>query len=107
MNLAEWLYIYCLLTVRATGLIPKPWPVSLGGHLATIRNQAEGDWVSAIFGGYGGQGHDLWIGLNYVQKRNGFVWADGERIKYTHWSPGQPNNFNGLAPYTPPLWATG
>src|SRR5208283_819999 len=44
--------------------------VALGGHLATIRNQAEEDFVSDFFTFYGGQRHGLWIGLREVGASN-------------------------------------
>jgi hypothetical protein len=73
--------------------------VALGGHLATIRNQSEEDWVYAIFSGYGAQWHNLWIGLHDVKPPNHFVWASGARLHYTDWFPGEPVELNGLQPY--------
>ena len=73
--------------------------VALGGHLATIRNQAEEDWVYRIFWGYAAQPHALWIGLHAVNQPNHFVWASGARVTYTDWAPQQPFNQNGLEAY--------
>lgn len=64
----------------------------LGGHLATIRNQAEEDWIFNTFGDYGGCRRSLWIGLNDVDKRFHFSWANGESASYTDWAPYEPNN---------------
>jgi hypothetical protein len=64
----------------------------LGGHLATIRNQAEEDWIFKTFGRYGGERRLLWIGLTDTEKRFHFSWADGESTSYTAWAPHEPNN---------------
>jgi len=64
----------------------------LGGHLATVRNQAEEDWIFKTFGRYGGARRHLWIGLNDLAKRFHFTWADGESVSYSDWAPNEPNN---------------
>lgn len=64
----------------------------LGGHLATVRNQAEEDWIFDTFGHYGGCRRSLWIGLNDLDKRFHFSWAGGESASYTDWAPYEPNN---------------
>lgn len=70
---------------------------SLGGHLATIRNKAENDWVFSTFGSYGGA---LWIGLTDREKAFHFTWTSGEPVSYTNWGGGQPDNCNGVEFYT-------
>lgn len=64
----------------------------LGGHLATVRNQAEEDWILNTFGKYGGVRRLLWIGLSDLDKRFHFSWADGESASYTDWALYEPNN---------------
>ena len=66
--------------------------IALGGHLATIRNQAEQDWVVETFGGYGGEQRLLWIGLSDIEKKFHFSWSSGESVSYTFWAEGEPNN---------------
>ena len=39
---------------------------NLGGHLVTINDAAENDWVFQTFGNALGQPRDLWIGLNDI-----------------------------------------
>jgi hypothetical protein len=64
---------------------------SLGGHLVTIDNQAEQDWVFDVFARAGGSGRALWIGLSRRSPGSAFEWASGDPVAYTHWSPGEPN----------------
>ena len=76
--------------------------VSLGGHLATINDQAENDWVWNTFSSqaftissFGG----LWIGLNDEALEGTFVWTSGEPVSYTNWNHANPDNFLGQEDY--------
>ena len=76
--------------------------VALGGHLATINDQAEQDWVFNIFS----SGRNLWIGLNDAAEEGTFVWISGEAFTYSNWTPLEPNTefdedyvtMNGFSP---------
>jgi len=63
--------------------------ISLGGHLATIRNAAEDRWIFSTFGGFSTA---LWIGLADRDKARRYTWASGEPVTYMNWSAGQPDN---------------
>jgi len=68
--------------------------VALGGHLVTINDNAENDWVLAQFGT--GQAW-FWIGLYQIQGSaepgSGWVWVSGEPDTYRNWNlGGEPNN---------------
>jgi hypothetical protein len=74
----------------------------LGGHLATIRNQTEENWVNSTFSHWNGTNRNLWIGFydpdpstnsaNQSQRRTEFKWISGEPVTYGNWSPYEPNN---------------
>ena len=64
---------------------------SLGGHLVTINDQAEQDWLSQAFGPMSG----LWIGLNRRPSDGVWVWSSGQASSYTNWASGQPNGYDG------------
>jgi hypothetical protein len=71
--------------------------VSLGGHLVTINNQAEQDFVYNTFANFGGVSRNLWIGMrrsasNYTV----FVWSSGQPVTYSNWAYGEPNNCGGV-----------
>ncbi|MFN7138887.1 MAG: lectin-like protein, partial [Limisphaerales bacterium] len=84
-----------ILLAKATWSESQAEAVSMGGNLATIRNQAEQDWLFQTFGNYGGVNRLLWIGLNDAAVEGHFVWASGEVVNFTHWRNGEPNNANG------------
>jgi len=78
--------------------------VSLGGHLATIRNGGEQQWVFSTFGRYGGA---LWIGLTDRDKVFTFKWTSGEPLVYTNWSDTEPDNGTGGIEYYTHMWPAG
>lgn len=69
-----------------------------GGHLVTINDQAENDWVFNTFGNWGGTPHGLWMGLTDEVVEGSFVWSSGQTPGFSNWSPGQPDNDLGLDP---------
>ena len=79
--------------------------VALGGHLATINNRAEQDFVFANFANYGGVARNPWIGLrdtnpssnsaNVQTRRNEFSWVSGEAVSFSNWVTTEPNNAGG------------
>jgi hypothetical protein len=75
--------------------------ISLGGHLATIRNADENQWVFSTFGSYGGA---LWIGLTDRDKVFTFKWVSGEPLSYTNFSGDQPDNGTGGIEYYVHIW---
>ena len=84
-------HVYLLLEA-ATWQDSEAEAVALGGHLATVRSQAEEDWIVRTFGSYGGEQRLLWIGLSDIQKKFHFSWSSGESVSYTCWAKGEPNN---------------
>lgn len=76
---------------------PKSWAdaeaeaQSLGGHLVTIRSQAENDWLKSNF-----TQNNLWIGLYQLpgssEPGGGWVWISGDSSSYRNWFSLEPNN---------------
>jgi Lectin C-type domain len=73
---------------------------TLGGHLATINDAAEDNWVYTTFSNFAGTPRSVWIGFNDAAVEGSFVWASGEPVSYTNWYPGEPNNNLNLEDYT-------
>lgn len=82
----------------------QTWAVSLGGNLATVRNQAENDWLYQTFGSGSGNARHLWIGLNDIAQEGVWEWVSGETTSFFKWDSGEPNNFNGNEDWVH-LWA--
>lgn len=71
----------------------------LGGHLATVRSDAESQWIYSTLSSFGDIARHLWIGLNDVSLEGRFVWVSGESVGYTNWLLGQPDNNGGVEDY--------
>src|SRR5262245_36428537 len=78
---------------------------SLGGHLVTINDQIENDWVWDTFALFGGTSRTLWTGYHRLVANGPFVWVSGEVPGFENWFPGEPNNYLGnedYAAFVPP-----
>ena len=69
--------------------------VARGGHLVTINDAAENQWIADTFVG----SFYPWIGLSDVADEGSFVWSGGEAATYRNWWPGEPNNCCGGEDY--------
>jgi hypothetical protein len=65
----------------------------LGGHLATVDDQAENDWLMATF-----PDSWLWIGLNDRAVEGTWVWSSGKKVDFTNWAAFQPDDWAGFDP---------
>ncbi|HUS90208.1 MAG TPA: lectin-like protein, partial [Phycisphaerae bacterium] len=63
--------------------------VARGGHLATINDAVENQWVWDRFHSWR---NELWIGLTDQAVEGTFEWISGEPVVYTNWAFGEPSN---------------
>lgn len=69
--------------------------VARGGHLVTINDANEQQWVYNTFRNVGGVERSLWIGLREIDTQGHYEWIKpGEPLTYTNWHSSQPDNFN-------------
>ena len=70
------------------------------GHLATVTDAAEDDWIWANLDGGNGQNmEEYWLGgfqdlnsMSYSEPGGGWTWVTGEPWAFTDWWPGEPND---------------
>jgi hypothetical protein len=70
--------------------------VGLGGHLVTIDDGAENDFVSVRFGVFT-DSRNLWIGFTDRDLEGSFVWTSGAPVLYTNWGAMEPNDCHRVA----------
>jgi hypothetical protein len=68
--------------------------LSLGGHLVTINDEEENQFVVERFSWYGRFPRTLWIGYTDQEAEGVWVWV-GDDSTFTRWTPGEPNNLDG------------
>ena len=91
-------HTYHLLT-GSSWTLSEQAAVALGGHLVTIGDQAEQDWIVANFHNFQGVDIDIWTGLTDAAAEGTFVWISGQPVTFTLWDLNEPNNSNGNENY--------
>ena len=103
---AAWIYnpvtthSYRLTSPGLSWVEAEAEAVAACGHLVTINDAAEQDWLCAQFPRDESQGDPpLWIGLyqeeGAAEPDGGWVWTSGEPVTYTNWHSGEPNDGSG------------
>jgi HEAT repeat protein len=82
-------HFYCLTD-------PMPWKearsksAELGGHLVTVNDGNENEWLRTTFDDCG----TLFIGLTDKDEEGTWEWTSGEDSAYRNWNGGEPNDAN-------------
>jgi len=80
-------HYYRIYTSYATWDEAKRFCETRGGHLATITNQVEQNFIDSL----NSTNSCLWVG-GYREDDFDWHWITGEDWNYTNWSDGEPNN---------------
>ena len=75
---------------------------SLGGHLATIHNQEENDYLYRymVSQGYA----SAYFGFSDEENEGEWKWVNGEPVFYTNWADGEPNGGRDTENYAQFYW---
>ena len=65
-----------------------------GGHLVTVNDTAEQQWIQGNF-----PSQEMWIGLLRGSSGDGWQWISGASSTYRNWSSGQPDFYGGIEIY--------
>lgn len=77
-------------SVQYTWVEAEAQAVQYGGHLVTINDSAEEQWLTSTFG----PTDWLWCGFNDMTTEGTWVWSSGEPVTYTNWNIGEPSDTN-------------
>jgi hypothetical protein len=86
---------YYALMPATTWAQAEAFAVSVGGHLATIRNANEHTWLAQTFGAVAQEDTRYWIGLTDEGVEGAWAWSSGEQVTYTNWGLWEPDNAGG------------
>lgn len=82
---------YRLTNITGTWEEAEAEALTAGGHLASIQDLAENQWLLSTFGD-----DNRWIGLyqppGSPEPGGGWTWSDGSPVTYTNWCSGEPND---------------
>ena len=78
---------YLFVDRKVTWHKANEWCEEHGGHLATIADSAEHDFIESSFGG-----KEAWLGA-WKAKEGEWRWATGEEMEFTAWGEDQPDNY--------------
>ncbi|XP_060094339.1 low affinity immunoglobulin epsilon Fc receptor [Heteronotia binoei] len=59
-----------------------------GGHLVVINDNSEQAFLESKK-----KVSSYWIGLHDMKSENMFIWVNDSPLKYSHWFPGEPNDY--------------
>lgn len=88
-------HLYFLLSTN-TPQAAELEAISLGGHLVTINDEAEQQWVFSTFAPLAGA-RRMWIGLTDSKVEGRWEWMSGEPFVYEHWAPRSPDHNAGAS----------
>jgi hypothetical protein len=83
---------YYLCSDPKTWIDAEKYAESVGGHLATITNKEEHDWIKETFSF---DPTNYWLGGTERQYDGNWEWVTGEEWRFTMWKKGEPNNYEG------------
>jgi hypothetical protein len=92
------------LLAPATWTASEAEAVALGGHLATVDNLVENNWIYAQFSSFNQIPRGLWIGLTDTATENTFAWVSQSLVCFMNWGAGEPANQDGFDDYVHLLW---
>ena len=90
MNVLEYNgHAYAMFKTTVSWTTAKAYCESYGGHLVTIANAEEQNFVKAMVNQAGGA---CWMGASDTEKEGTWKWVTGEPFSYSYWASGEPSN---------------
>lgn len=88
-------HYYGVTAIKGTWDATEAEAVAAGGHLVSIENAAENEFVRLLCPeNPSAPGNACWIGLSRPDG-GAWRWSDGSAVSFTAWGSGEPNNARG------------
>ena len=84
-------HTYLYYSTPVTWYFAEGFCASVGGHLVTLSDVSENQFVKDCLGG-----NFAWIGLTDAESENAWYWITGEPYQFSDWYPGEPNNASSI-----------
>ena len=81
---------YQLFDISMTWTEAKAYCENLGGHLVTITDEAEQEFLNGLV--VQGTKNRYFIGAYRNDRNSNWLWVTGEEFSYTNWKSGEPNS---------------
>lgn len=101
-------HYYGITDIQASWLEAEAKANAVGGHLVTINDATEQDFLVDTFLSGDRTRYIYWIGIHDMNSEGTYEWASGEAVTYTNWQPpNEPNNYRGVEDYGSINWHFG
>lgn len=88
---------YKFIPKKESWLRAKKAAEKIGGYLVVINSEDEEKYIERkIQEILGGDNQSVWIGLNDIDEEGKWSWVNGDKLTYTKWHNGEPNNNGGI-----------
>jgi len=90
-------HTYKFIPKKESWLRAKKDAERMGGYLVVINSAEEEKYIENKIQEYlGASSEGVWIGLNDIDEEGKWCWVNGDKLTYTKWHEGEPNNNGGL-----------
>ena len=87
-------HLYVAFDERLDWKTAKTYCESLGGHLVTISDKTEQDFVENLIESI--EAPYIWLGASDFETEGIWKWVTDEPFDYTNWNEGEPTNSDGI-----------
>ncbi|MEX1998030.1 MAG: DUF4214 domain-containing protein [Candidatus Andersenbacteria bacterium] len=97
-------HYYRLIVQPTTWTAAESTATVLGGHVVTVNDVAENEFVAELIRSVFGSNELAWIGLSDVASEGTFVWSSEEEADYRNFAAGEPNDAGAREDYVLTNW---
>ncbi|MHC4251684.1 MAG: PEGA domain-containing protein [Planctomycetota bacterium] len=89
-------HLYMLYDVQVSWPRAKALCERMHGHLVSVTTHEEHEFLLSLCRN---KARNVWLGFTDSRREGSWMWVTGEKLTYTRWRPGEPNNWGGNEDY--------